>query len=47
MTPRSFRVFFTLLCVAGLAWPAGLAQSLSDAEISLVESRLADGAKTR
>jgi hypothetical protein len=47
MISHPFRIYFTLLCVAALAWPTVLAQNLSDALISSVESRLAQRAKAR
>jgi hypothetical protein len=47
MIPHHFRILFTFLFVPALAWPVALAQNLSDAQISLVEARLADAAKTR
>jgi hypothetical protein len=47
MILHPFRVHFTLLCVAALAWPTVLAQNLSSSTVSLVESRLAQSAKAR
>ncbi|KIM78044.1 hypothetical protein PILCRDRAFT_824760 [Piloderma croceum F 1598] len=45
MILHPFRIQFTLLCVAALAWPTVLAQNLSDTLITVVESRLAQSAK--
>ena len=46
MRTLPLHLFFTLLCITALAWPAAAgAQSPSDAQISLVHAHLADGAK--